>query len=66
MKIYVETPRTVVRGFTMDDAADMQEVFGDALVMANVEPPYDQEKTKKFLQSFYGILREEYDGKASF
>lgn len=50
--MHIETPRTIVREFSMDDAADLQAIFGDGEVMANVEPPYDLEKTKDFLQSF--------------
>lgn len=52
MPIHIETERLVLRRFAPDDAEALQEIFGDALVMENVEPPYDLEKTKKFLNSF--------------
>lgn len=52
MQTYIETERCVLRGFLPDDAQALQEIFGDPEVMENVEPPYDIEKTKKFLQSF--------------
>lgn len=50
--MYLETERMVVRDFTMDDAADLQEIFGDQWTMKNCEPAYDFEKTKRFLSEF--------------
>ena len=50
--MYLETPRLLIRDFTLEDAADLHEIFGDAETMANCEPAYDSEKTKKFLQEF--------------
>lgn len=50
--MYLETERMVVRDFTMDDATDLQEIFGDQWTMKNCEPAYDFEKTKRFLSEF--------------
>lgn len=50
--MFIETDRMVVRDFTLEDAADLHEIFGDAETMKNCEPPYDSEKTKMFLQDF--------------
>ena len=49
---HIETPRLLVRDFTLEDAADLHEIFGDAETMRNCEPAYDFEKTKAFLVSF--------------
>lgn len=49
---YIETPRLIVRDFTMEDAEDLHEIFGDAETMLNCEPAYDFEKTKAFLEAF--------------
>ena len=50
--MYIETPRMVIRSFTAEDAADLHDIFGDAVTMENCEPAYDFEKTRKFLTSF--------------
>lgn len=50
--MYIETPRLVLRDFTLADAADLHEILGDAETMKNCEPAYDFEKTQKFLASF--------------
>ena len=52
MTIQLETPRLLIRNFIPEDAADLQEIFGDAETMEYSEPPYDLEKTKQFLASF--------------
>ncbi len=52
MMVQIETARTVVRNFCLEDAADLQEILGDPEVMKNLEPPYDLERTTSFLQSF--------------
>ena len=46
----LETERMVIRDFLPDDAADLQEIFGDAQTMKNCEPAYDLEKTTRFLR----------------
>ena len=51
-KIYIETPRMIVRDFIPEDAADLQEILGDDETMKYCEPAYDFEKTEKFLTSF--------------
>ncbi len=48
----IDTPRLIIRDFSPDDAADLQEILGDAETMENCEAPYDYEKTKNFLISF--------------
>lgn len=50
--MYIETPRMIVRDFTLEDAADLQEILGDDETMKYCEPAYDFEKTEKFLTSF--------------
>lgn len=50
--MYIETPRMLIRGFCLDDAADLHEIFGDTETMENCEPAYDPAKTKDFLSSF--------------
>lgn len=48
----LETERIILRDFTMEDIADLQEIFGDTETMLNVEPPYDMGKTENFLRGF--------------
>ena len=50
--MYIETPRMLIRDFSVEDAADLQEIFGDEETMKYCEPAYDFEKTKEFLVSF--------------
>jgi len=52
MQVYIKTRRLILRDFKPDDADALQEILGDELVMEYIEPPYDLEKTKAFLQSF--------------
>ena len=48
----LKTTRMLLRDFIPEDAADLQEILGDAEVMEFSEAPYDLEKTKAFLASF--------------
>ncbi len=48
----IETSRLILRDFTMNDAKDLHEIFGDHETMKHCEPAYDFEKTKDFLKSF--------------
>lgn len=50
--MHLDTPRLTIRSFVPEDAADLQEILGDAQTMEYSEPPYDLEKTKQFLSSF--------------
>jgi len=50
--MYLETARLFVRDFTLEDAADLHEIFGDAETMKNCEPAYDFAKTQTFLEEF--------------
>ncbi len=49
---FIETERLIIRNFTLDDAKDLHDIFGDEETMINCEPPYDFDKTKAFLESF--------------
>lgn len=48
----IETPRLRIRAFAPEDAADLQEILGDAETMQHSEPAYSLEKTKEFLTDF--------------
>lgn len=48
----LETKRLLLREFRQEDAADLQEILGDAETMKYMEAPYDLEKTKTFLKNF--------------
>lgn len=50
--MFVETERMILRDFTIEDLSDLHEIFGDAEVMAHTEPPYDIDKTARFLTEF--------------
>jgi len=50
--MYLETSRLIIRDFTENDLDDFHEIFSDAEVMENCEPPYPHEKSLEFLQSF--------------
>ncbi len=50
--MYIETQRMIIRDFSPEDAADLQEILGDDETMKYCEPAYDFEKTEKFLTSF--------------
>jgi len=50
--MYLETDRMILRDFTMGDLDDLYEIFSDAEVMENTEPPYDRAKTDAFLRDF--------------
>ena len=38
--MYIETPRIIIRDYTPEDAADLQDIFGDDETMENCEPAY--------------------------
>lgn len=44
--------RLIVRPFTQGDLNDLFEIIGDEETMRFLEPPYDLEKTRAFLNSF--------------
>ena len=50
--MYLKTQRTIIRDFYMADVPALQEIFGDAQTMQYLEPPYDIEKTEKFIREF--------------
>ena len=52
MNSLIETQRLLIRTFSTEDAAGLQEILGDAETMEYSEAPYDLEKTEKFLKSF--------------
>ncbi len=47
----IETARLTIRNFTLDDVGELHEILGDTETMLNLEPAYDLEKTKTFLES---------------
>lgn len=50
--MYIETERTVLRYFHMEDGDDLQEILGDEQVMEYMEPAYTRERTEEFLREF--------------
>lgn len=48
----IDADRIIIRDFVPEDAADLQDILGDAETMRDCEPAYDFEKTKKFLNDF--------------
>lgn len=48
----IETARTVLRGFHLEDVDDLQEILGDEQVMEYLEPPYERDRTEEFLKGF--------------
>ena len=50
--MHIETQRTLIRDYTIDDVKDLHDIFGNAEVMKNCEPAYDREKTSHFLSEF--------------
>lgn len=42
----------IIRGFRAEDAAGLHEILGDAVTMEYCEPPYDLDRTERFLTSF--------------
>lgn len=50
--MYLETPRMLIRDYTMDDVNDLYDILGDKEVMKDCEPAYSLEKTATFLSDF--------------
>lgn len=50
--MFIETKRMIIRNFKQEDVYDLHEIFSDAETMKNCEPPYNFEKTEKFLEEF--------------
>jgi RimJ/RimL family protein N-acetyltransferase len=50
--MHLETERLFIREFTMDDLADLHEIFGDDEVMEHCEPAYGLAKSERFLREF--------------
>lgn len=48
----IETERLLIRRFCSDDTEELFKILGDGETMQFLEPPYDREKTEKFLQEF--------------
>ena len=51
MESYLETPRLVIRPFTMEDFDALWEIFGDPETMEHVAP-YTEEEAREFLRTF--------------
>ncbi|MBO5352986.1 MAG: GNAT family N-acetyltransferase [Lachnospiraceae bacterium] len=43
------TPRCIIRGFVMNDAAELYNVLSDEKVMEYIEPAFTMEQTKAFI-----------------
>lgn len=50
--MHIETERCIIRYFQEDDFRDFHEIFSDPVVMENTEPPYDEAKSRAFLEGF--------------
>lgn len=50
--MHIETQRMIIRNFEKGDAADLQEILGDAETMEHCEPPYSLPQTRNFLSEF--------------
>ena len=48
----IETARTILREFSLEDADDLHEIFSDAKTMEYCEPPYTYDATVNFLTEF--------------
>lgn len=46
----IETSRCIIRKFTLDDAADLYKTLSDEKVMEYIEPAFDMERVKKFIE----------------
>lgn len=46
----IDTERCVIRRFVTEDANDLYQVLSNAEVMQYIEPPFDLEQTKEFIQ----------------
>lgn len=46
----LETKRCIIRKFTMDDIDDLYETLSDEKVMEYIEPAFDREQTKEFIE----------------
>ena len=49
--MHIETPRLLLRDFTMEDLPDLWEIFGDDITMEHMRP-YTAEETEEFLRTF--------------
>src|SRR5574344_1964429 len=50
--MYLETKRTIIRDFNINDVNDLYEILSDEEVMEYIEPVNTFEQTKEFLESF--------------
>lgn len=50
--MHIVTDRLLIRDFRPGDRGDLYEILGDEDTMKFSEPPYDLEKTEKFLMDF--------------
>lgn len=49
--LLIDTEHCVMRKFTLDDVNDLYEVLSNEEVMRYIEPPFDWEQTKEFVQN---------------
>ncbi len=50
MSMFLSAERLIVRNLMETDADDLFETLSDEAVMKYIEPPFDMEKTKKFIR----------------
>lgn len=50
--MHLNTPRTLIRDFCLEDADGLQEILGDAETMKYCEPAYTPDQTSAFLTTF--------------
>ena len=48
----IQTARTALRYFQPEDFDDLHEILSDPAVMEQAEPPYDEARTRAFLNDF--------------
>ena len=52
--MYLETKRCIIRNFRSEDAKELYTALSDEEVMRFIEPVFDMEKTKEFIEN-YGL-----------
>ena len=48
----LETKRLIIRKFDIKDAQDLHKILSDAEVMKYIEPVFDMDKTKQFIEKY--------------
>jgi len=50
--VYISTKRCIIRNLKPDDAEMLHKTLSDAAVMQYVEPVFDMDKTKQFIEEY--------------